>query len=470
MGHVPVFALADDLSGAAETAAVLMSPERPARITLSGPPYVAMPPVLVADLDTRHRPGAAALVREALASAGDRHVLIKIDSLLRGDIAATVHACLTTPARSASVPVVLACALPQAGRTVVNGVPLIHGIPLRETRTRPAQPQTPPTTAPTTGSAAGTAAGSAAGTAAGTTAGTTAGSGVPATVAETLGGVPSAGVGLDTVRAGRAALMQALAKVAASGRVAVCDAETDGDLDTIVAAALVNDPATRLIGAGGLAAALGRALNPAPAPAPPGPPPPPADGSSAGVPVTGPTSPQVGGPAALLVVVGTAEPAAAEQARLLVAHGAEPVTLDAADLAAVDPGTAAGPRTAAEPVVGRVRRALAGGVAVLTVRGPAPPSLTAILGRTVREALGATRADLVLTGGETARRVLDALDVRELIPVGQVHHGAVHSRTPDGRSVVTRPGSFGGRDSLLRIAAHLRPGRFPTTTIDERPT
>ncbi|WP_165974700.1 four-carbon acid sugar kinase family protein [Nonomuraea deserti] len=353
------------------------------------------------------------------------------------------------------------------------------------------------TAGPSTGPAAGSAVGPAVGPAA-----------VPATVAGALGGVPSAGIGLATVRAGRAALMEALAKAGASGRVAVCDAETDADLDAIVAAALANDPATRLIGAGGLAAALGRAMNAAPGPTPLGPPPPPDGGPPAGVPFAGPPSPQDGrsfegvpfagrrspqdgesSPDALLVVVGTAEPAAAEQARLLVAHGAEPVTLDATDLDAEhldsadfdardpdaeDPG-AAGPRAGrgCEPVAGRVRRALAGGVAVLTVRGSAPPALTTILGRIVREALGTTRADLVLTGGETARRVLDALDVRELIPVGQVHHGAVHSRTPDGRSVVTRPGSFGGRDSLLLIAAHLRPGRFPTvsgTTIDERPT
>lgn len=67
------------------------------------------------------------------------------------------------------------------------------------------------------------------------------------------------------------------------------------------------------------------------------------------------------------------------------------------------------------------------------------------------------RPDLVLTGGETARATLDALGVRELEPVDEIHHGAVHSRTTDGRSVVTRPGSYGAEDSLLRIATALRP-------------
>ncbi|WP_165959963.1 four-carbon acid sugar kinase family protein, partial [Nonomuraea longispora] len=377
MGHAPVFALADDLSGAAETAAVLMSPARPARIVLSGPPYDAAPPVLVADLDTRHRPGVAGLVREALAWAAGRHVLVKIDSLLRGDIAATVHACLTTFTGPAPVPVVLASALPQAGRTVVDGVPLIHGIPLRETRTpdpavglaggptraRRSQSATVPATGPATGSGAG-----------------------PGTVAAALGAVPSAGVGLATVRAGQAALREALAETVAGGRVAVCDAETDADLDTIVAAALACDPGTRLVGAAGLAAALGRTLNAtARAAGPAGPPHSPGGGSP--VPVTGSSLGGGWSPGPLLVVVGTAEPAAAEQARLLVAHGAVPVVLDSADLHAVNPGTAAAPGAAvggraaeprdargSGPVVGRLRRALGGGVAVLTVRGTAPPA------------------------------------------------------------------------------------------------
>ncbi|MGP3958825.1 four-carbon acid sugar kinase family protein [Nonomuraea sp. 3N208] len=403
MGRTAVFALADDLSGAAETAAVLMTCERPARIALSGPPY-APAPVLVADLDTRHHPRAGEVVWEALRHTGDRRVFVKIDSLLRGAVAATLAAC-------ASVPVVLAPALPSAGRTVVGGIPYMYGTPLRETRAWHAEPRP-----------------------------------APVSVAKVLGGLPSVLVPLAVVRVGGESLAAALSEAADAGQVAVCDAETDADLDAIVTATLEGDPRTRLVGAGGLAAALGRALEPA--------------GRPAARPARTCACDASPGTGALLVVVGTAEPAAAAQARLLAEHGAQAVTLDAAGL----DGAAAA----------RVREALTAGptVVTVTVECPAPSTLTAApstlttdLADLVRRALdgGTKPADLVLTGGETARRVLEALDVRELTPVGQVHHGAVHSRTPQGASVVTRPGSFGGRDSLLRIAAHLRPHLFPST-------
>ncbi|MGW4801000.1 four-carbon acid sugar kinase family protein, partial [Nonomuraea sp. NPDC004297] len=296
-----VFVLADDLSGAAETAAVLMSPARPARITLSGPPYGFAAPVVVADLDCRYRAGAGERVGEALRHTGDRRVFIKIDSLLRGNIAATVAATLhaatchaassragtlpadtrdaavstappaglaspsgaasDAPAPASSAPVssapvssapvssgagpvasgvlsagpggvplvVFASALPSAGRVVVGGVPYVGGLSLRETRTWCAEPGP-----------------------------------APGSVAEALGGAPSVLVPLATIRAGQAAVARALSRTA--GKVAVCDAETDADLDTIVAAALLADPRARFIGAGGLAAALGRTLDPGPPP------------------------------------------------------------------------------------------------------------------------------------------------------------------------------------------------------------
>jgi 4-hydroxythreonine-4-phosphate dehydrogenase len=92
--------------------------------------------------------------------------------------------------------------------------------------------------------------------------------------------------------------------------------------------------------------------------------------------------------------------------------------------------------------------------------------LVAALADTVADA--AHDCDLVLTGGETARRVLDVLRVTDLRPVGQIHHGAVLSRTPDGRSVVTRPGSYGEADSLRRIVRALRPA--PVRHVPTDPT
>ncbi|GAA1646262.1 hypothetical protein GCM10009733_049260 [Nonomuraea maheshkhaliensis] len=433
-GPTSVLALADDLSGAAETAAVLMSHAGSALIALSGPPYPAQAPVLVADLDSRHHPQTFDLVRKALRHAGRRPVFVKIDSLLRGNVAATVAACLDT------APVVLAPSLPSAGRTVTGGVPYVRGVPLRETRTW----RTAPTLA--TGACAEPAPSTAGSpvtepppeTAAHTPATSLTG---PATVADALGAVPSVLVPLGTVRAGHRILTTAIRE--ARGRVLVCDAETDGDLDAIVAAALDTDPSTHLIGAGGLAAALGRTLSLDPPPDPfPGPPPNPPD-----LPPDPP--PSRPSPSPLLVVVGTAEPGAAEQAALLVRHGGIPIPLTAADL------------NEPEAAARRVRDVLARHVpAVLTVVGPAPPALTAILGGIVARALGDRPAGLVLTGGETARRVLDALGVTELTPLSQIHHGAVLSHTPQGHHVVTRPGSFGEHDSLLRIAAHLAPHHF----------
>ncbi|GAA2209082.1 hypothetical protein GCM10009850_045400 [Nonomuraea monospora] len=480
-----VFGLADDLSGAAETAAVLMSSGRPARIALSGPPYASSAPVVVADLDCRYRAGAGEVVREALRHVGERRVFVKIDSLLRGEVSAMTAATLSAAAlgtatldaaaqgaatsdaavlgvvtldaaapgvvaSDAAAPgvvtpdaavrrpadpalVVFAPALPSAGRVTVGGVPYIGGLALRETRAwqveaRPA----------------------------------------PASIGDALGGVPVALVPLATVRADRATLVRALSRTA--GRVAVCDAETDADLDAIVAAAHTADPRARLIGAGGLATALGRALA--------------FDGDRTSAlvgdriqatasgrvvdsdriqatvsgrivdgrfPITPRQSSQ---DRPLLIVVGTAEPGAADQARRLLPYGARPLTLDATtDLAP----------TRRAHLAHHLRAALSPSTAlvVLTLTGQGPPDAAAALAEIVATALTGDRApDLVLTGGETARRVLDALKVRELTPVGQIHHGAVHCHTPEGRSVVTRPGSFGDRDSLLRIAAHLAPERL----------
>ncbi|MGW7614547.1 four-carbon acid sugar kinase family protein [Streptomyces antimycoticus] len=683
-----LLAIADDLSGAAEVAAALHSRTTRSRVVLvrmsdavsggaasSGVARALRPrhpgEATVLDLDSRYRPAAEAAeaVRDALrlsspdgeadgeadGNDGDTLVLKKIDSLLRGNVAAEIAALAEDGAG-----VVLAPALPIAGRVVRSGVVHIGGVALHEGDAWRAETLPP-----------------------------------PASVAQALGGLPTALIPLTTVRASPPALRAALRAAVAAGRVAICDAETDADLDAVVEASLAEGPRMRLVGSGGLAVALGRhlttalpataapataqatAVSTAPAatntaasaatvpavtdptaasaltnpaatttdpaadtatatptgPANTGPDatkpttapaltdpaattttdpadndpttapaaanapaittPAGAAASTAGTAVpstnagaaptttaapgadtatatpTGPATTPAGaavsaaGAAAppsadtgrpVLVVVGTAEPAASEQIRRLVEDGAThhrlplavllsdgpplrlppltvPVTVVSLAASPGDPdattahGAAAAAAMGAAPIPSpRPEREA---VAPADVPGPppspapglqpatAPPSgggtdrtdpsrgpagspsevsdgspsespagvpdasasegpageagprhrpvsarrLVLGLARAVQDAVAAHHGavDLVLTGGETARRVLDALAVTELDPVGQVHHGAVHLSTPDGRSVVTRPGSFGDPDSLRQIVQALRP-------------
>ena len=390
-----VLALADDLSGAAETAAALGLPGR----ILLGPPTAPTPEgeALVLDLDTRQLTAdeAARAVRAAMPYADGGLVFKKVDSLLRGNIASE-----TASYAAGAAGVVIAPALPVAGRTVLDGVVHVHGTALHVTDAWRAE----------RGPA-------------------------PESVRAALGDLPTRVVPLSVVRSPVLALSGWLRTLIAKGHHPVCDAETDADLDAIAQAVLQLGPDIRLLGTGGLAAALGRRL---------------AGADGGGLRETPGTTPY----RPLLVVVGTAAPSAVAQIAQLLASGAHHVPVPAHLLT-----DHRGPHPLA---------VVPDGITVVSIDGsdPAEPgsarTLAAGLARTVAEA--ARDSDLVLTGGETARRVLDTLGLRELLPVGQIHHGAVHSRTADGRSVVTRPGSFGDTDSLLRIARALRPDHAAVPT------
>ena len=313
--------VADDLSGAVETAAVL------------GLRRVALRPRedAVVDLDTRWLPPEEAAER---VRAFGRIDFKKIDSQLRGNVAAELEALAGE--------VIVAPALPVQGRVVRGGVLHVNGLP----RESP---------------------------------------------------------------------------------VPLVDAETDADLDAIVARAA----GATLVGSAGLAAALGRAHGAQPLP------------------------PATKGQGPLLIAVGT-RTAGAQLARLRAAG--VPVT-DTAEWraagwpASASPAGAAGasPQRAGGTSPARAGAASRAGVAarrdVLAVRGKAMQ-----LARVVRDA---PPCDLVLTGGATARAVLDTLGIEELELVGQVHYGAVLCQA-QGRRVLIRPGSFGGPDSLVEIVEALR--------------
>jgi uncharacterized protein YgbK (DUF1537 family) len=223
-----------------------------------------------------------------------------------------------------------------------------------------------------------------------------------------------------------------VAAAAEAGRVAVCDAVTDYDLDLLVGATW-DLPGVRYVGAGGLAAALGRRLPRA---------------------VQERTEIADARAAGILFVVGTAESAAVRQTAALA---------DATTVACV---TVSFRRTLdLASYVARAAAGLRGGGCVVLRAEPVatapevPPSTVAAALSSITAQLVASSTeplDLMLTGGQTARTVLDALGIDRLTVVDEIHHGAVLLRASDGRQIVIRPGSFGDLSSFVDIHAALR--------------
>jgi 4-hydroxythreonine-4-phosphate dehydrogenase len=371
--------LADDLSGAAETASKFLGRRTALTLHLDAGATLSGEGVSVLDLNTRTmtEDDAQRTLRTALATIPAGALLItKVDSMLRGHIGAQAAAL------GDRGPVVVAAALPVLRRTVEGGVLHLDGVPQHRTAVWSAEPASP-----------------------------------PATVAELFGDLPTASIPTG------AELAESLAKAAANGQIAICDAATDSDLDAIVRASR-SIHGVQLVGTAALAAAVARTL-------PSG-----TRGDSGRRPST-----------SVLTVVGTAEPTAAEQVAHLVAHGCHHLAID---VDALLNGTA-------DPT--DVSDALDLGPVVITMRGATTPdrarALSAALGSFVTAGQAKHRPDLILTGGETARAVVDAIGLTTLQPVHEVHHGAVASTASDGRSVVTRPGSFGDATSLTAIADYL---------------
>jgi 4-hydroxythreonine-4-phosphate dehydrogenase len=464
-----LLAFADDLSGAAETAAALRmrAPRNTAvgtacavALVLStagtGTDFTADPlpegvDAIVIDTDTRSLDVQDAerrtreIVRRVVARHPGAHVVKKIDSLLRGHIAAELAPFIDLDQDPG---IVLCPALPVMGRTVVDGAVTVNGAQLADVDAwrRP--------TPSTTGAARATA---------------------PTTIADAIAPLTASEISLATVRSTPATLATAIAR----RHVVVCDAETDDDLAQIVRAAWdLDGPPAVLAGSSALAGAAGEWMR---------------QPKRAGE--RRPARQQAyqhrevsTTDVALVVVAGTAEPGIRRQLARIAEHGAKVLTVTPLQLL-----------DAPESVAQSIARHVAGEACVaVTIESAPVPDTVPTDGRTLSRALaravanGCGDADLVLTGGETARRVLDALGIESLSlgePVmrtrgeesrtadqcgteaisteetgteehGAEEHGAVRLQTPDGRVIVTRPGSFGDDDSLLTIIRAVRPGSF----------
>jgi len=395
-----IVVLADDLSGAADcgiaftrsglSAVVILSDGHEATTRLAAD-------VLALDARSRHLPPeAAAAVNARLArryASGDSLFYKKIDSTLRGNIAAELAA--LTPLAGLAI---VAPAFPATGRVTRGGRVFVHGMPLEATDTWQR--------AQLTGIAD-----------------------IAAIVAR--GGLRPARAGLELVRGEPDALRDALDRMGRDGAAAViCDAETEEDLAAIAAASARLVRRHFCVGSAGLAHHLAPAL-----------------GIVADTP---PVSLRLRGP--VLVAVGSLSGVSRIQAEHLAR---EPgiVTLTVRPEALRQGEFSPGWKAAST----KFDDALQQGADVLLTIGTdnARPleegrRRSAALGRLV--APFATRlGGVVATGGDTARGILGALGVvglrlsREIEPGVALSVAEGELRLP----VVTKAGAFGGPASLV---------------------
>ena len=446
--------VADDLSGAAECAShalmrvsrstVVLSDSSSAIAAASGLRPDASTPggaddplaVLTVDTDSRRLPHAEAVraVRAAAALVTTAPVVVKkVDSLLRGHVAAEVAALAEELQRTP----VVAVANPALERVVVDGVLHVGGTPLHHTDLWAVEP-TP----------------------------------APDRVAAALHPLATVLVPHTTVLRGVEAVTAALDEAAGTGFVAVCDAVTDADLDVVHAAAVAasagQDGRTLLVGSGALADAAVRALPPdqrrGPGTAGPETDNTPSEGRGAETAAAmqpAASFGSVGSVRSMLFVLGSRAPGLPDQLERLSAARSTHTVLLQPDRLLTDPG-AVGVQLAEHS-----RDAVV--VVALDPAAPADPSRS----RALTESLAAAVSPVLdhfdaafLSGGETARAVLDRLDVPALDVVDEVETGTVVSRRPGGRLVVTRPGSFGDPTSLVRVVEHLL---GPTTVPPQAP-
>ena len=206
----------------------------------------------------------------------------------------------------------------------------------------------------------------------------------------------------------------------------VVDASCDADLEAIVLALDLVGVPTLLVGSGGLARHIA-----------------PHRATTEPAPVVYP------GVSRFLIVIGSYSPLARAQLRALVDGGLRHVMLDHADLE--------GARVSAE-----LAGAIAVGDVVLT---PDPTaSLNKEQAHLVARSLAAAAVAVtsgcdavVLTGGETARAVMNALELTHLTVLGEVEPGVVVNKLTEGLPLlITKAGAFGDSGTLVRTIRSLR--------------
>ncbi|UVH51861.1 four-carbon acid sugar kinase family protein [Pseudomonas sp. CBS] len=393
--------VADDLSGAADCAAGFAAHVSTV-VAMGAQPAAQGALVLAVDLDSRRLPAAhaAELHRALLSRPGFATLALykKIDSTLRGNVAAEVRALQASRGLALVAP-----ALPAMGRTTVGGVQHLHGTPVDQTdvwRNEGLQ-------------------------------------GTADLVASLRGEqLRCATVDLITLR-DPIGLAECLAKALMDGTQAlVCDAETDADLRQLAHCSAPLRDRLFWVGSAGLAAHLPQALALSPAQNPI---------------IT------AGGP--VLCVVGSMSRHSRDQAHLLVEKaGLYHLEVSAATL--LEPGQQDARRGLALKLLGSLSEGRDAVLTLSqTARDPAQAAaLSHALAAWLQPVLSVV-GSLIATGGETARALLGSAGIERLDVAGELAPGVVLSRSRYHHrdlNIVTKAGAFGQPDTLLRAWQQLR--------------
>lgn len=387
-----VLIIADDLTGAMDAAGPFAARGLPTWVAAlpedCDPSRFVRATVVSVNTESRHLPPgeAARRVTEAWEQVGGETfdvVVKKIDSTLRGNPVAETAALAAAARRSRSL---VAPAFPAQGRVTRGGQVFVHGTPLAETAFAK-DALSPAVTAPMAEAFAPLAAGAAVGS-------------------------------FDAPAFAR--------RDPAFDGVAVVDAESDAQLDSIAAGVLPDAGHWLMVGSAGLTAALARALA--------------VDGAQ-------PEPPAVMG--RIVYVVGSRARASRDQAATLASDGVSLVE-------------AVNGRLGKEPVLAPGADVLLLAVADTHGREGDAGEVATMLSRHALRLVGAGNAQaIVATGGDTAIAFLRTSGNPAVVVGGELMPGIAYARLMIGSRpvwLVTKAGGFGDVDALAEIGRRLRVG------------